>query len=259
MFRKTPKQFIYIAIFVVPFLLLFFNSSFGHGLKLKLMGFGTLSVAMARWPVKEVQMIFSYRKSFCENQKLKKDMSTLKARVISLEEMVREEGRYERLARFREKQSFSSVSAVVVARDPANWNSSLMVNKGKSDGIKPGMAVINGDGVVGKVAEVAQHVSKVVLVNDSGFSVAVIDRRSRESALLTGSLSGRCRMSYLPERADIETGDEIITSKLSADFPEGVLVGTVIRVFPADNDSSMEVVVDPAITVSQLEEVLIIK
>lgn len=66
-------------------------------------------------------------------------------------------------------------------------------------------------------------------------------------------------MSYLPERADIETGDEIITSKLSADFPEGVLVGTVIRVFPADNDSSMEVVVDPAITVSQLEEVLIIK
>ncbi len=259
MLRKTPKQFVYIAIFVVPFLLLFYNSTFGHGLKLGLMGFGTWSVALARWPVQEAQMMLSYRKSFRENQRLKRDIGALKARVILLEEMVREEGRYERLARFREKQAFSSISAVVIARDPANWNSSLMVNRGKSDGIRPGMAVINGDGVVGKVAEVAKDVSKVILVNDPGFSVAVLDRRSRESALVTGSLSGKCRMSYLPERADIEVGDEIITSKLSTDFPEDVLIGVVTQVFPSDNGSSMEAEVEPAITVSQIEEVLIIK
>lgn len=259
MFRKTPKKFIYTAIFVVPFLLLFFNSPFGHGLKLGLMGFATSSVALVRWPVQEVQMILSYRKSFHDNQKLRRDSSALKARVIGLEEMVREESRYERLARFREKQSFSSISAVVIARDPANWNSSLMVNRGKSDGIKPGMAVINGDGVVGKVAEVAKNVSKVILVNDPGFSVAALDRRSRESTLVTGSLSGKCRMSYLAERADIDVGDEIITSKLSTDFPEGVLIGIVTRVFPSGNNSSMGAELELAINVSQIEEVLIIK
>ena len=61
MFRKTPKQFVYTLIFVVPFLLLFFNSPLGHGLKLGLMGFATGSVAIVRWPVQEAQMMLSSR------------------------------------------------------------------------------------------------------------------------------------------------------------------------------------------------------
>lgn len=259
MFQKTPKQIVYFFIITIPFVLIFFNFSLGHSLKLKLMGFGTWSVSVVRWPVREVQMMFSYRKSFYENQQKKKEISALKAKVIGLEEIIRQDVRLKRLNQYRESHLFSSITAVVVARVPSSWNSALMISKGKIDGIRPGMSVINGDGVIGKVAEVSTHISKVILLNDPGFSVAVINRRSRETALLTGGLSGKCRLSYLAERADIEVGDEIITSKTSTDFPDGILVGVVTKVFSFMGGKTIFADVEPAATLSQIEEVLVIQ
>ncbi|MBF0486072.1 MAG: rod shape-determining protein MreC [Candidatus Omnitrophica bacterium] len=257
MFKKFPKQFIYTLIILVPFVLLFFNSPFWHNVKLTLMGTATSSVAVARWPVKELEKLLSYHQTWEENQKLKSEKSALKSRMIQLEELMRGNERYEKLSRYRDRNGFSSVTALVVARDPANWNSSLMIDKGKADGIRLGMPVVNADGVVGKVAEVAQNVSKVILVNDPGFSVAAVNRRSRVSGLLSGSLSGKCRMFYLPENADIKEKDEIVTASLSAAFPEGILVGEVTQVFPTGSGPRAEV--RPAVEVSKIEEVLVIK
>jgi rod shape-determining protein MreC len=223
------------------------------------MGMGASSVSIVRTPLQEAEKLLTYRKTYKEYEKLKRETNALKARVIGLEEMVREAGRLDRLRQFMNKQTFAMIPAVVIARDPANWNSSLMIRGGKNDGIRPGMAVVNADGVVGKVAEVADNVSKVVLVNDPGFSVAALNRRSRESGLVSGSLSGKCRMSYLPEGADVEAGDDIITSKLSTDFPDGLIVGKVIRVFAGDSGNGMVAEVEPAVEVSKIEEVLVIK
>jgi len=259
MLPKFPKRFVYVAILLVPFALLFFNSPLCHSIKMALMGVATSSVAVARWPVQELEKIISYRKSWDENRKLKREMGDLKSRAIQLEEMARQNVRYEKLIDFRDRHGFDAVTAAVVARDPANWNSSLMINKGKSDGLKPGMAVVNADGVVGKIAEVAAHVAKVILVGDPGFSVAAVDRRSRDSGLVSGSLSGKCRMYYLPDGADIKQGDEVITSELSSDFPAGILVGEVSRIFPTGDASGFRAEIDPVVEVSKLEEVLVIK
>ncbi|MBF0387097.1 MAG: rod shape-determining protein MreC [Candidatus Omnitrophica bacterium] len=223
------------------------------------MSFGASSVAVARWPVDELGRVISYRKTYNEYQKLKREVGGLKARLVALEENGAANKRYVRLLDLRNKSNFVTETALVVARDPANWNSSLMINKGKLDKLRPGMAVINSSGVVGKVAEVASDVSKVILLNDSGFSVAVINQRSRESSLLSGSLSGDCRLQYLPEDADIRVGDEIVTSVLSSVFPEGLLVGTVSEVYPGEPGTPPRAVVEPAVEPSKVEEVLVIK
>ncbi|MBF0619026.1 MAG: rod shape-determining protein MreC [Candidatus Omnitrophica bacterium] len=259
MFRKFPKQVFYALIALVPFGLLFFNSPFFHGVKLNLMGMATASVAVARWPLKEAEILITYRKTYTQYQKLNRDVTALKSRIVSLEELSQENVRYEKLLQFKNRQMYASVTALVVARDPANWNSSLMINKGKSDGVRPGMPVVNASGVVGKVAEVSETSAKVILVNDPGFNVAVINRRSRESALLSGSLSGKCRMFYLPENADVKVGDEIITSKLSNEFPDGIVVGVVTDVFPPEGLSSARAEVDPEVELGKIEEVLVIK
>ncbi|NTV29848.1 MAG: rod shape-determining protein MreC [Candidatus Omnitrophica bacterium] len=256
---KLPKQLAYVLIFLIPFWLLFFNSPFFHNIKMTLMGTATSSVAVVRWPLLELEKMLSYRKSWEENRRLKSEMRDLKSRAIQLEELARQNGRYEKLVSFRDRRGFNAVMASVIARDPANWNSSLMINRGKSDGIRPGMAVVNADGVVGKVAETAGHVSKVILVNDTGFSVAAVDRRSRESGLVTGSLSGKCRMLYLPENADLEQGDEVITSELSSDFPPGILVGSISRLMPAGDVGGYRAEISPSVEVSRIEEVLVIK
>ncbi len=257
--RKLSKQLVYVLIILIPFWLLFFNSPFWHNIKMALMGTATSSVAIVRWPLQELEKMISYRKSWNENQKLKREMNDLKSRAIQLEELARQNRRYEKLVSFRERRGLNAAIASVIARDPANWNSSLMINKGKAEGMRPGMPVVNADGVVGKVAEVAAHVSKVILVNDTGFSVAAVDRRSRESGLVSGSLSGRCRMLYLPDNADIQVGDEVITSELSSDFPPGIMVGTISRILPAGDASGYRAEISPTVEVSRIEEVLVIK
>ncbi len=259
MLRKLPKQLIYAVFVIIPFWLLFFNSPFFHGVKMGLMSFGASSVAVVRWPVDELGRVLSYRKTFNEYQKMKREVGGIRARVVALEENGAANKRYVRLLDLRNRLNYSTETALVVARDPVNWNSSMMVNKGKSDGLRPGMAVINFSGVVGKVAEVAGDVSKVILLNDSGFSVAVVNQRSRESSLLSGSLSGDCRLHYLPEDADIRVGDEIVTSALSSVFPEGLRVGTVSEVYPGEQGTPPRAVVEPAVELSKVEEVLVIK
>lgn len=257
--RTIPKQLIYALIIAVPFWLIFFNSPFFHNVKMTLMSVVTASVSVARWPVKEAEKLLSYRKSWAENEKLKRETSALKSRAIQLEEMARQNGRYQKLISFRERKGFDAVTAVVVARDPSNWNSSVMINKGRADGLRPGLPVISADGVVGKVAEVASKSAKVILVSDPGFSVAAVNRRSRDSGLVSGSLSSRCRMFYLGDRADFQEGDEVITSELSQEFPPGILVGEVTHVSPPANQGGLRVEISPAVDVGKIEEVLVIK
>ena len=259
MFFRFPRQIVYFLFLLVPFWLIFFNSSSWHGLKMKAMGLMTASVATVRWPLNEAVRLLSYRRIWQENQRLQRESGSLKSRIVQLEEIVRETNRFGRLYQFRDSKSFDSVMAAVIARDPANWNSSIMINRGKRDGLRPGMAVINVDGVVGKVAEVSDRAAKVVLIGDPGFSVAAINRRSRESALVSGTLSGSCRMLYLPENPDLELEDEVITSALSSDFPPGLLIGHVVRIKEFAAGTRRQVDIHPAVDVSTLEEVLVLK
>jgi rod shape-determining protein MreC len=258
MLQKFPKQLVYAFFIIIPFLLLFFHSPFWHNVKMGFMSFGTASVAAVRWPLAEAEHVLSYHKTYDDLQKMKRETGGLKARLAALEEVSASNKRYARLLDIRNRLNYKCEAALVVARDPASWNSSLMINKGKADGIQPGMAVINALGVVGKVAEVAKNVSKVILINDSGFSVAVVNQRSRESGLLGGSLSGDCRLFYLPQDADIRVGDEVVTSTLSSVFPEGLRVGIVSEVYPGEPGMPPRAVVEPVIEPGKIEEVLVI-
>ncbi len=259
MLKKIPKKFIYVIVIIAPFWLLFFNSPFWHGLKLKTMGAAASGVSVANSPLKEVQILLSYRKTYAEYQKFQRENFKLRAQVVRLDEALEENDRLERLLGMRSSQSFTSSAARVIARDPANWNSSLMIDKGSRQGIKPGMPILNALGVAGKVAETAENSSKVILVNDPNFSVSVVNQRSREAGLLSGSLSGMCRLSYLPQDSDVKEGDEIVTSPISTAFPAGLLVGRVTRVYPPGGISDARAEVDPAVDVGKIEEVLIVK
>ncbi len=259
MFRKIPKLAVYFVLIVAPFWLLFFNSPFWHGLKLKAMGAAASAVSVANFPLEELRILLTYRRTYAEFRKLQRDQLALKARARDIEDALGENGRLKELLGFRAREGLSTTAARVIARDPANWNSSLIIDKGRRDGIRAGMPVVNALGVAGKVAEVAERSAKVILVNDPGFSVAVVDQRTREAGLLSGSLSGACRLSYLPAASDVKIGDEIVTAHLSGTFPEGFMVGRVVEVYPPGGISDARAKVSPVVEVSRIEEVLVVR
>lgn len=210
-------------------------------------------------PVFELKKLFYFRETYDEYLKLKKQAEALRARLVYLQETIEQNKRYETMSEFRRTQDYVSVVASVVGRDPSNWNASLIINRGQKDGLKVGMSVVSPLGVVGRIFEIGNNTAKVILVSDPSFSVAALVQRTRESGLLTGSLQGLCRLEYLTDKADVKVGDRVVTSKLSSAFPEGILIGQVSDVQASENSHTVECLVEPAVDLSQIEEVIVIK
>ncbi|MBF0521457.1 MAG: rod shape-determining protein MreC [Candidatus Omnitrophica bacterium] len=256
--RRIIKNIAYVIILLVPFFLFFSRNKVFQDLKLKMVGLSAGPVRLISVPFKEAKKILYYHRTFEEYKRLNREVNTLKNRLVGLEEALKENTRLERLLKFQRNQVYSSVVANVIGRNPSYWNSAMIIDKGSLDGIRQGFPVVDSAGVVGKVAEVGPKTSKVILLTDPEFSAAALVQESRESGLVSGTLRGLCRMKYMNPGADIQVGNKIITSKLSSSFPEGLLIGQVVEISSTSKDLAAECVIEPAVSLSQLEEVLVI-
>jgi rod shape-determining protein MreC len=243
---------------LAAFFLLFAGAGSFHVLKSGIVNIVLLPVHIISFPLNESKKIIFYHRTFNEYKRLKEETASLKARLVGLEEVVRENTRLENLLKFKRKLVYSSVVSNVIGRDPSYWNSTMIIDKGGEDGIKVGMPVVNASGVVGKIAEVNGNTSKVILLTDPQFSVPALVRGARESGLVSGTLQGILRMRYIRAEAKVNVGDQVITSKLSSSFPEGLLIGEVMSIKDTQDNAAMECFIQPSVTFSQIEEVLVL-
>jgi rod shape-determining protein MreC len=255
--RKYFKKAAYAGILVVPFLILFFHpKNYRAALLLDAV---VRPVGLLQVPAFELKKMFFYRETYDEYVRFKRENEVLKARLIAIRVKTQALERYEKIQTFRDNQNYASIVANVIGRDPSNWNASLIIDKGHAEGIEVGQPVVSPLGVVGRIFEVGHNTSKVILVSDPTFAVAAVVERSRENGLLTGTLQGVLRLQYLTDNADVKVGDVIVTSRLSTAFPEGILIGQITDVQASVNSHTVECLVDPAVDLSELEEVIVIK
>ena len=258
MFKNIQKNLIYLLLIFLPFYFFFIQNHSFSKVKFQITQISQGSIKLLSFPIGEIKKILFYHRTFDEYMRLRKNVALFKARFVGLDEVVRENARLEKLLNFKRKLIYSSVAANVIGREPTHWNSSVLIDRGKVDGIKEGMPVVNALGVVGKISEVGANQSKVILLTDSQFSVAALVQRTRESGLVSGTLQGFCRMRYIHQDAQVKVGDKIITSKLSSSFPENLIVGEVTEIQENSRGPSITCIVKPAVSFSLLEEVLVI-
>ena len=242
----------------IPFFLFFTQKKFFTTVKLGFITVMTAPIKVLSAPAQEIKKILYYHKIYENYKDLYKEVGFLKSRLIGIEELTRENTRLVNLLALSRDLVYSSVAANVVGRDPSYWNNSMIIDKGTEDGLKIGQPVIGSMGVVGKIVETSKRTAKVILLSDPQFSVSTLAKRTRESGLVSGTLGGKCRMRYIDPNANIRVGDEVITSKLSSSFPENILVGTIIDIVDNKTTGSVEAVISPAVSLSQLEDVLVI-
>lgn len=258
MLKFNRKNLVYFFVLVIPLLVLLGRSPFFTSLKFTLIQTVQLPVKLLSYPLNEIKKVIFYHRTFDEYRRYKSEAQMLRSRLEGHEDLVQENLRLKKLLSFRQSLVYSSVAANVIGREPSHWNSSMIIDRGQRDGVKPGMAVVNSVGVVGKVVETGKNSSKVMLLTDPQFSVAAVVQGSRENVLVSGTLQGLCRLRFIDPGAGIRLGEQIVTSRLSSAFPEGLLVGEVIEIKPTDDFPSVECLVQPAVSVSQLEEVIVI-
>ncbi|HZA39415.1 MAG TPA: rod shape-determining protein MreC [Actinomycetota bacterium] len=156
--------------------------------------------------------------------------------------------------------SMDRLTAEVINKASSNFRWIVRINKGRSDGIRPDMAVVDSDGLVGKILSAEENSASVLLLIDpNGAAAAKI-----EGGKFTGSVNGQgsgepLSFEFVDPNADIEVGDEVLTSYYNDGiFPPNIPIGRVIDVSAPSAALRPDVAVDPYVDFQALDFVQVL-
>ncbi|MCI9566466.1 MAG: rod shape-determining protein MreC [Lawsonibacter sp.] len=221
--------------------------------------------AAADWAEGAYGYVFRYGEMEQELKDLRAQVGELEERVRQGEEAVRENEQLRELLGFQaRRRGLTTEPAKVTGRSASNWESTLTLSKGTSAGVDAGDCVITETGVlVGVVAEAGTNWSTVSTVIDTDTQMGGIVNRTYSAGVLEGDFAlmnqGRLKLNYLPEAAQLVSGDEVLTSGRGDMFPSGLMVGRVEGVFTDPSGQTRYAVVQPAVALDSLIEVFVIK
>ena len=160
---------------------------------------------------------------------------------------------------FKARQQYRTLGARIIGRDSSNWYKSLQIDRGANDGLRTDLAVLNADGLIGKITEVSAGEARVLLLTDPACKASALLQESREPGIVTGTDTARLQMTYVSRHAKIRNGESVITSGLGGVFPKGILIGTVTKA-RLDTETGMyqNLEIQPAVDYRRLEEVAVI-
>ncbi len=149
--------------------------------------------------------------------------------------------------------------AEIMSVDANPYEHNLVIDIGSRDGVYDGQAIVDADGVVGQVIETGIMTAQAVLISDTDHALPVEVNRNglRTIAVGTGEIDS-LDLPFLPNNADIEAGDLLVTSGLGGAFPAGYPVAVVDRVTRLPQEPFADVTATPSAALDQVREVMLI-
>ena len=196
-----------------------------------------------------------------DNQRMKQMVDELRRENVELwETIARQQKAIEDLGFQKANPRWNYLSARVVAWDPGSVIRTVVLDKGRVDGVGPGRVVVSSSGLVGKVMELGDRWSKVLLVTDPRASVNGVLQgvEGRPQGVLQGRPDGLLYMKYLLAESNVRKGDVVVTSGLGGGFPPGLFIGWVMEVSYSDGQMFHDAVVRPAADLSDLGDLMVI-
>jgi rod shape-determining protein MreC len=194
-----------------------------------------------------------------QNAELENEVANLQAQVIQLQQQVGETQVLAALVDFsRARPENTYKAAAVIGRDPSPFLHYVIINRGSNDGILRGMPVVTDQGLVGRVDAVIADAARVQLITDSASRVNVRLQNAEEEASLIGSVTGDVTLELIPQDANIETGDLVLTSGLGGGYPPDLIVGQIVNIRARDFDLFQRATVQPVVDFNRLQIVLVI-
>ncbi len=194
-----------------------------------------------------------------ENRQLRDRLRLLERERLRTTEVDAQNQRLQKLLDFQKELSADVVTARVTGKDATGLFQTLSLDRGERDGVKPGMAVVCAQGVVGRIAQSSPHAARVLVIADHNSGLDALVQRTRVRGIVEGGLSeGGCSMKYIKRSDDVQVDDVVVTSGLDGIFPKGILVGRVSSVTRKEFGLFQAAEVAPAVDFSKLEEVLVV-
>lgn len=162
-----------------------------------------------------------------DNEKLREEnihMVEWQNAVVSLQKENRE---LRELLHFKTEPGLAYISARVIADTGGAYTRGLIVTAGKVDGVREGMAAMTGEGLIGRVVEVGDWSSRVLLISDLNSRIPVTVATTGDRAILAGDNSPQPKLLFMPRDAAASDGARVVTSGHGGVFPPNLPVGVL--------------------------------
>jgi len=196
-----------------------------------------------------------------ENARLRRRLDSTRGRQASARAATEENKELKKLLDLPFVDDADSIAAPVVDGAPSNFELTVQIGKGESDGVGVDMPVVTGAGLVGRVLEVSRDRATVLLVTDPQSGVGVKIEKSGTTGVVKGrGDSGTVRADFVDPSAAVTKGEIVYTSgQQNSPFPSAIPVGTVSKVTKARGDLQQDILVKPLVDVSGLDYVKVLR
>jgi rod shape-determining protein MreC len=197
------------------------------------------------------------------NEELEAENARLLLEIVRLREIEAEVVLMRDLLNFTQSNPSFDVQGAhvvgrVISRDPSNLERYITLDVGKEAGIVHDMPVVTDRGLVGRISEVGNGWSRVLLIIDASSSVNALTQSTRASGLAQGQPDGSLVLRAIPQSDTVSVGDTVFTSGLGGNFPRQILIGQVTKVERKDYELYQTATVQPTVDFGHLEAVLVI-
>lgn len=197
-----------------------------------------------------------------ENEKLKKDIEELRSANVHMVSVEAENRQLRELVDYKTAhRTQKTVAARVIARNFGDLRDTIYIDAGTDKGIARNMAVVN-HGLVGIVDEVYGGYARVLLVTSPrcriGARVLRLDSRAIGVTNGLNSIDGKLIMNHIYRDASVKEGDTIITSGISGNHPENIIIGVVTSVHLDESGLAQQAEVQPTADAADVEHVLVV-
>ena len=165
-----------------------------------------------------------------ENIKLREELFKLQNYYLTSLAIHQENKELRSALNFVKSKTENYKIARVIGMSHQAFDQKLLIDSGKNRDIKEGQIIAGNRGVIGRVSEVFEDKSRILLLTDSSSRIPIIASRARNRGILAGNNSGLMEILYLPKNHQIAVGDKIFTSSDGDTVPPGLLIGVVKKI-----------------------------
>ena len=217
------------------------------------------------WFTQKAENLKNLSDVMAENEILKQQVNELTMKLTTTElERYELENLRELYELDQKYPSYEKVAANVIGKDSGNWFNTFTIDKGSNDGIEVNMNVMAGSGLVGKVTNVGDNYATVTAIINDTSKVSGTVVTTSDNLIVSGSLQRMTEsmvivFDSLNDRNDkVAVGDPVVTSHVSYDYQQGILIGYISSVEMDSNNLTKSGTITPAVDFEHIQEVLVI-
>ena len=200
-------------------------------------------------------------------QALKTNTYLREQNVLLLDELSRLRAAEQRNEELRELLQFSRESDLslypvqIVGKELNQVANALTVDAGTEQGIEGGMPMVSAEGLVGKVILTANGYSQIMPFFNTLFRVSAKLQQSNAFGIVSwdGKTIEELQLNHIPQTTEVDTGEVVVTSGLSNQYPADIPIGKVIRTEPLEGKETQTVYIEPFVNLYEVAEGFVVK